>query len=238
MDRLKLLAGPMALLFASVSLLPGQLHDQFMVDATRQLAPPARGRGPFPGSATPGHSADLPIRLDLLIPTGELKPDGTVLIDFRITNIGSELITLPVSIDQGSFLPQPPDTDFTLDILTLWLTSDAIRDEYLEVKGLDGQVHRLKTESPATSAELYGHSDDPQNFRALAPNQSIIVHASSRVVLQPGTHSLTAHAELAREFIGSNNTSRPSRHATTRLIGTGDSEPQTKTLSTARPTAR
>ena len=144
------------------------------------------------------------------------------------------LLTWPNStrawIDQERFLPQPPDTDFTMDVLTLWLTSDAIRDEYLDVKGMDGQVHRLKTESPTTSAELYGRSDDPQTFHA-APNQSLVVHASSRVALQAGTHSLTAHAELAREFIGSNSTSPPSRHETATLIGTADSESQTKMLS-------
>jgi hypothetical protein len=239
-DRLKLFAGLMALLFASVSLLSGQLRDQVTVDATRQLAPPMRGRGPFPGSATPGHSADLPIRLDLVIPTGELTPDGTVLIDFRITNIGSELITLPVSIDQGSFLPQPPDTDFTLDILTLWLTGpEAIKEEYLAGYLGDPKYGRLyKSESPLTSAELYGRSDNPQSFHALAPNQSLVVHASSRVGLKAGIHLLTAHAELAREFIGSNNTSPPSRHQTGKLIGTADSESQRKMLSTASPTAR
>jgi hypothetical protein len=169
-DRLKLFAGLMALLFASVSLLSGQLRDQVTVDATRQLAPPMRGRGPFPGSTTPGHSADLPIRLDLLIPTGELTPDGTVLIDFRITNIGSELITLPVSIDQGSFLPQPPDTDFTLDILTLWLTSDAISDE-LELKGPDGQVNRLKSwASPSHLEVTYDGRAANLEFQAVKSN--------------------------------------------------------------------
>jgi len=70
------------------------------VDATQQLALPKGGRGAFPGSTTPGQTADFPIRLDLLIPTGELKPDGTVLIDFRITNIGNKAITLPISIRQ------------------------------------------------------------------------------------------------------------------------------------------
>jgi hypothetical protein len=211
-------------------------QDQFTVDATRQPSPPLRGRGPFPGSATAGHSAGLPIRLDLLTTNGELKADGTIPIDFRITNAGSELINLPVSVYEGSFLPQPPDTDFTLDILTLWLTSDAISDE-LELKGPDGQVNRLKTASPTTSAELYGRSDDPHTFYALAPGQSIIVHASSRAALQPGTHSLTAHAELAREFIGSNKTSPPSRHVTGKLIGTADAAPQTRILSRAMSAA-
>lgn len=236
MERAKILASLMALVVTVI--VAGRAQEQFSVDATRQPLPPTRGRGPFPGSATAGHSRDLPVRLDLLIPTGELRSDGTLLVNFRITNIGNEPIALPVSIDQGSFLPQPPITEFTMDVLTLWLTSDAIRDEYLEVKGREGQVRRLKTESPTTSAELYGRSDDAQTFHALPPNQSIIVHASSRVAVQEGSHSVTAHAELAREFIGSNNTSPPSRHQTGKLIGTADSESQRKMLSTAKPQNR
>jgi hypothetical protein len=151
-ERAKILASLMALVVTVI--VAGRAQEQFSVDATRQPLPPTRGRGPFPGSATAGHSRDLPVRLDLLIPTGELRSDGTLLVNFRITNIGNEPISLPVSIDQGRFLPQPPITEFTMDVLTLWLTSDAIRDEYLEVKGLDGQVRRLKTESPTTSATI------------------------------------------------------------------------------------
>jgi hypothetical protein len=235
--RLKFLVSLIAL-SCLVAVVVGSAQDQLTVDATGQVSPPARGRGPFPGSATPGHSTGLPIRLDLLVPTGELTPQGTALIDFRITNIGSEPITLPISIRQGSLLPKPPNTEYTMDWLTLWFTSDAITDEYLDLKGLDGQIHRLKTESPATSAELYGRSDDPQTFYSLAPNKSIVVHASSRVPLKSGTHSLTGHAELTRESILLNSNPPDTVNVTSKLLGTADSEPITKTLSEALPNSR
>jgi hypothetical protein len=74
---------------------------QLAINATKQPSPPLRSRGPFPGSATPGHSAALPIRLDLLVPTDRLRPDGTALVDFIITNVGTEPITLPSSADQN-----------------------------------------------------------------------------------------------------------------------------------------
>jgi hypothetical protein len=207
-------------------------QDELTVDATQQLAPPARARGPFPGSSSPGHSSGLPIRLDLALPSGDLTAEGTALTDFRLTNIGSGVIALPIAIHQGSLLPKPPNTEYTVDWLTLWLTSDAI-DEYVEITSLDGQVHRLKTESPTTSAELYGRSDDPQTFYALAPGKSIVVHASSRVRLKSGSHSLTAHAELVRESISVNGITPDTVSAWSQLLGTADSETRTKRLSTS-----
>ena len=237
MYRLKFLVSLIALSCVG-AVIVGSAQDQLTVDATRQLSPPARGRGPFPGSATPGHSTGLPIRLDLLVSTGELTPQGTALIDFTITNIGPEPLTLPYSIQQGGLLPKPPNTEYTMDWLTLWLTSDAITDDYIDVKGLDGQVHRLMTESPGTSAELYGRSDDPQTFYSLAPNKSIVVHASSRVLLKLGFHSLTAHAELTRESIRLINNPPETVNVTSELLGTADSEPIARTLSSARPSSR
>jgi hypothetical protein len=211
MDRWKLLVVLVALLCRGVVLV-GSAQDQLTIDATKQPSPPARGRGPFPGSTTPGHSAGLPIRLELLIPTGELRPDGTVLVDFMITNVGAEPMTLPSSVDQNMERTA---------ILTLWLTSDAIKDQYLK----DIKSGRLvKFEIVGTSAELYGRSNDPQTFHVLAPNETIRVHASSRVGLQPGIHSLTAHAELTNGA-----SERP---------GTADSDAVTKTLSTTSSTSR
>jgi len=57
------------------------------------------------------------------------------------------------------------------------------------------------------------------------------VHASSRIRLQPGSHTLTAHAELIH-FIVRNSTS------SSEVVGTADSEAVTTTLSTTNPTAR
>lgn len=235
MNRLKLLSGLMVLLFAREVLLLARPEDRFTVDATHQLAPPKRGRGPFPGSVTPGHSTDFPVRIDLLLPTGEVRPDGTVLVDFRITNIGDEPITLPISIRQGNLPPNEPEVGYTVDVLTLWLTGpEAIKEEYLAGYLGDPKYGRLyKSESPETSVELYGRSDDPQSFQVLPPKQSIMVHASSRVGLKTGTHSLTAHAELLRESIGLDTISPRSStvHATSKILGTADSKPQKRMLS-------
>jgi hypothetical protein len=188
---------------------------QLTIDATKQPSPPLRAHGPFPGSSTPGHSAALPIRIELLIPTGKLRSDGTILVDFIITNVGTEAITLPWSTDQNLG---------GTEILTLWITSDAVKDAFVD----------LKTGRPLkwlgvveTSTELYSRTDDTKSVHVLAPNETIRVHASSRVGLRPGTDLLVAHAELLRLSQG-----------TSGLIGTADSEAVTKTLSPEIPTAR
>jgi hypothetical protein len=197
MNRLMLLVTLFALLSPGWAQVTATQY-QLTIDATKQPSPPARGRGPWPGSSSPGHSADLPIQIDLLVPTGELRPDGIVLgttpVDFVITNIGTKPITLPISVNH-----RVPATS----VLTLYLTSDAIADRDFQ----------------STSAELRGDIDDPQSFYVLSPHQSILVHASSRVRLQGGTHSLTAHAELLRLS-----------HGSSELVGTADSHAIRKLL--------
>lgn len=214
MHRLKLLLS-MAVLLSPGLILVGLAQDLLIIDASKQPAPPARGRGPFPASNSPGHSARLPIRLELRISNGTLQPDGTALVDFVITNIGSETIAVPSSLDGNA-----PSSD----ILTLWLTSDAVDDAYFKDTATGRAV---KIETVSTSAELYGRRNDPRTFLFVAPNQSVKVHTSSRVQLQPGTHTATAHAELmhlVRDSSGSGSS---------KLVGTADSEAVTMTLSPA-----
>jgi hypothetical protein len=212
MHRLKLLSS-VAMLLSPGLILVGPPQNLLEIDASKQPAPPARGRGSFPGSNNPGHSASLPIRLELQMSNGQLRPDGTVLADFVITNIGTETITVPSSLDGNG-----PSSD----ILTLWLTSDAVNDAYAK----DTSTGRaFKIEIVPTSAELYGRRNDPHSFLLVAPNQSVKVHTSSRVQLQPGKHTATAHAELLHIVRDSSGSSE--------LAGTADSEAVTITLSPA-----
>ena len=217
MNRLHSIVALFPVLFLC-AVLVGTAQNQFTIDATRLPETPPRGRGPFPGSATPGHSANLPIRVDLLFPTGALRPDGTTLVDFVITNVGTEPIMLPSAVNQNF-----ARTIRTV-VLTLWLTSDATKDRHFrDVKS----GHLVKIESVGTSAQLYGRSDDPQSFQELAPNEKMRVHASSRVQLNSGTHSFTGHAELLQVLNG-----------TSERIGTADAEVVMATLSTPSPTDR
>jgi hypothetical protein len=212
--RLKLLL-PLAVLLSPGLILVGLAQNQLTIDASKQPSGPARGRGPFPGSSSPGHSAHLPIRLELRIPNGPLQPDGTTLVDFVITNVGTETIAVPSSLEENG-----PSSD----ILTLWFTSDAIKDGYFK-DCASGQL--VKVEIVPTSAELYGRRNDPQSFILVAPNQSVKVHASSRVELQPGTHTATAHAELLHIVVRDSSGSSD-------IVGTADSETVTTTLSTPK----
>lgn len=169
---------------------------------------------------SPGHSTHLPIRLELRIPSGPLQPDGTSLVDFLITNIGDDVILLPSSIKQGD----GPSSY----VLTLWLTSDAVKDAYF--KGT-ASGRPVKIEIVSTSAEIYARSNVPNSFLFLGPNQIMKVHASSRVQLQPGTHTASAHAELLRLVAHDSSIS-------SEVVGTADSETVTTTLTATGPTAR
>jgi hypothetical protein len=152
----------------------------------------------------------------LRISNRPLQPDGITLVDFVITNVGIETIAIPSSLDGNG-----PSSD----ILTLWFTSDAVNDEYFKDTASGRPV---KIEIVPTSAELYGRSNDPHSFLLVAPNQSVRVHASSRVQLQPGTHTAIAHAELLHILVRDSS-------ASSELLGTAYSEAVTTTLSTANP---
>jgi uncharacterized protein YigA (DUF484 family) len=149
-----------------------------------------------------------------------LGPDGALLVDFVITNIGTEPIRLPTSVNRN--------LEHQTAVLTLWLTSDAIKDEYLR-DTTSGRV--VKIEIVGTSAELQGNGDDPHSFFQVAPNKTVRVRASSRVRLQPGSQTLTAHAELIHLITRDSS-------SYSEVVGTADSEPVTKALSTADPSSR
>jgi hypothetical protein len=215
MQRLNLLLA-LAALLSPGAISAALAQDVLTLDATKQTMRPPRGRGPFPGSATPGHSDGFPIRLELQFST----PDkGSALLDFIMTNIGTEPIKLPCSVSPFQTLSSAdvPDSDIGgTSILTLWITSDAIIDEYIK----DLQTGQLfKSSIVGISGELDGGTRDPRSFCVLAPSRSLKVHAQPGVALKAGTHSFTAHALLELNS-----------HGTSKLEGTADSEPITETL--------
>lgn len=137
-----------------------------------------------------------------------------------ITNVGTDPITLPASVDQNME---------RTDVLTLWLTSDAITSDAIKDAYLidQGTGRLVKIEAIGTSAELYGRSGDPRTFHVLIPNETIRVRASSRVSLNPGIASLTGHAELLRVLQGRSD-----------LMGNSDAEPVTNRFYALPPNKR
>src|SRR2546429_318827 len=144
LDRLKLLV-PLVVLLSPGLILVGLAQDQLTIDASKQPSPPARGRGPFPSSVSPGNSTHLPIRLELRIPSGPLQPDGTTLVDFVITNIGDDVILLPSSIKESD--------GPSAYLLTLWFTSDAVKDAYFKDKASEVN-HKVKRYADGPSLSL------------------------------------------------------------------------------------
>jgi hypothetical protein len=212
MKRFNLLLAAGAIL-GSGAFLWGLAQEPGTIDATAQRQRPPRGRGPFPGSASAGHSAGFPIRLELLIPSSRLQPDGITTVDFVITNIGTESVKVPSAVVLFDSAPR--------ESLTLWLTSDWIKKQYLRDQRTG---HLVEIGIVWISAELDG-GDDPKSFSSLAPSTSIRVHASSPP-FNAGAYSFTAHAELTRISNG-----------TAQLLGTADSEAVTAKLLAANPTS-
>jgi hypothetical protein len=157
---------PAASAFAGSS----ETQIQATIDATRGIPSARRGMGPFPNSELSHKPSAFPVRLDLLIPSGQLRQDDTSLFDFVLTNVSSHSIRLPVSVDARSKHTH---------MLTLYMTST------------DGH---LRGDIPPC-AELFGQADNPATFMHLLPGRSVVVHASSRFVVPIGHLSLVGHAE-------------------------------------------
>ena len=138
------------------------------------------------------------------------------MIDFIITNIGAEPIKLPCSVDGNVSSPRT--------ILTLYLTSDAI--EYGHFQSGDPILPWQPT-----SAEVYAQNGDPKTFYLLAPGKAIRVHASARLQVKPGTHSLTGHAEFDTEVVSSSGLGAE-------VLGTAEAIPIEKTCSAPDPGTR
>ena len=146
-----------------------------------------------------------------MIAARPLEQNSTALLDFVITNIGTEPLTLPVALGQS--------TSPTY-VLTLYLTSDTIETGHFN----NGE--RMFPIQP-TSAELYGESDDPKTFFLLPTGKSIRVHASTRLPLKLGAHSLAAHAELLALSEGRS-----------KVLGTAESVPVSVRFSASNPAAQ
>jgi hypothetical protein len=215
MQALKLILMVTVLLSPEVAVTKEQ--PTFTIDATKQTMRPPRGRGPFPGSATPGHSAGFPIRLEMEFPTTKVASQRSVLIDFILTNLAPDPVKLPCS----AVLIPNPNIEGT-SILNLWITSDAIIDQYFK------DIHTgqpVKSSIVGISAELDGQTDDPETFCVLDPGGSLKVHAQAGVILKMGAYSFTAHAELTSNSTG------------IRRPETADSHTIRKTLSIASTTS-
>jgi hypothetical protein len=219
MQRLNLLV-VLAALLSSGAILAGLAQDVSTLDATKQMMRPPRGRGPFPASTTPGHSGGFPIRLQLqFASTSDVPLQGPVLVDFIMTNVGAEPIKLPCSVALFQTLSSSDVSDLDIggtSILTLWITSDAVLDQYIK----DVRTGQLfKSSIVGISAELDGGTRDPGSFCILAPSNSLKVHAQAGATLKAGTHSFTGHVLLELNSRG-----------TSKLQGSADSEPIMKTL--------
>ena len=188
--------------------------QQHVIDASHQPAGPARGRGPFPASDKESHSAGFPIRLAVEVPSGGLRQDGSVLIDFILTNVGSSPISLPSSVNQNATHTA---------VLTLYVTSDGMEPSYF--------VNGARILLTPTCAELLMESNDPDTSFILAPNESIRVHTSSRWRFRSGVQTVTGHAELLK-LVEDGRGGLSSEE-----IGTADSDPVRKVLSSSN-TAR
>lgn len=155
---------------------------QLVVDATI----PARGllRNP-----TAGRSGSIGRKLPLLVVLGPEGPvpdkNGMPGVVFTLTNTAKTEMTLPISLHPRDLEPSDPSTSYTVEVLSLYVTSD---------KGQDS--------TPSGRIDLYGSTSSPATLAKLGPGESIRV--LTRLSLPP-EEILVGHAVLDHQTVRTSN---------------------------------
>lgn len=159
---------------------------QLTVDATGPIRD--RSRPPAGGSAG-SIGRKLQLRVALERSDAPQDESGRSLVEFVLTNSGSDLLTLPTSPNPGDLEPEDPNVTYTLSHMSLYVTSDRAEGSVL---------------LPGTN--LYGNRGMPGTLVTLSPGETMKVLA--RVSLGPSPHLATpdarvfvAHATLANETV-------------------------------------
>lgn len=150
------LVGCRLLLFGLLGvLLSLPASGQLEVDAT----------GPIPGrvrTPTAGRSGSLGRKLALQVvmeTTGSPPNDSQMTtVRFTLTNTSKTVLTLPISPHPRDLEPSDPSTSYSIEVLSLYVTSGKKQDSMLRGR-----------------ADLYGRHTSPESFVKLAPGESLRV---------------------------------------------------------------
>lgn len=164
---------------------PVTATGQRVIDATR---PPPQGRfGPQSGHFS-GTGYRLPVRVDVAVRRDPADRQGRVIVEFTLTNSGTQDQTLPVSPNPRAFEPGNPAIAYSVTHLALYITSDRAGETIV-----------------AGGANLYGSQAKQQSLVKLAPGESIHVLAKEALRFPPpaarGPTLFTGHAMLNVETI-------------------------------------
>ncbi len=168
-----------------VALLPLAAFGQLAVDATVPIRERLR-------SATTGTSGSIgrKLAIQVAIETTRTSPNdsGMTELDFILTNTGKTVLTLPISPHPRDLEPTDPKTDYTVEVLRLYVTSD-------KRQGL----------ALSKTTDLYGSRMSPETLVKLAPGESIRVLTILVLPRDPHTseagETFVAHAVLDSETI-------------------------------------
>lgn len=173
-----------AILFGCISLSMGQL----VVNATAPYS--ELRRQPSSGSAS-SIGRSLPVQVEVEINPERQNGAGMMEVDFVLRNNGEKPILLPVSPNPSELEPSDPDLVYTMQVLTLRLSSST--DLRAELKG---------------GATLFGNANYPGTMLTLAPGQFLRVRSLVAVPSRSTKGSaanFTASVDLEKETIRTTN---------------------------------
>lgn len=163
--------------------------SQLTIDATGPLR--ERKREPTTSSGG-GVGRKLPVHVGIATIEAAQDDKGMTEVQFTLTNSGKAALEIPISPHPGDFEPQHSNTAYSVEVLSLYVTSDS-------GKGVNRHEAML-----AGGAHLYGSDAVPGSLVLLGPGESINV--LTRVALpldsnEGSTTILVAHISLSNEKV-------------------------------------
>ena len=163
---------------------------QLIVDVTG----PVRERQRNPTFGSGGSSGRrLPLHVTFEVQDSQ-DPQGRAYVDFTLTNTSGNNLALPISPHPGDFEPKDAKATYTVQHLTLYLTSET------------GPKAQKRSIILPGGAHLYGQSEFPETLTILKPGESVkfltcvaVPHHSVASDLKP--IALVAYAWLYQETI-------------------------------------
>jgi hypothetical protein len=129
---------------------------QLTVDAT---GPARRAKREATTGTGGGVGRKLPLRVSIAVPNPSPEADGRTVVEFTLTNLGKEPLTIPVCPHPGDLEPADPQVNYTLTDLAL----------------LVNFTEKGKMRIPLGGASLYGSPEFPETLASLRPGESIRV---------------------------------------------------------------
>jgi hypothetical protein len=165
--------------------------------------PPMASRGPLPNSAT-GYTGNFPIGIELVPDLSTRQRDGTITVEYRLTNLGRQSLQMPIKTNQRLMTDLNGKKSVTVTIITLYVSSPNGASPLVTLNQQPNPPALTNNTLPVLEGQvfLYARKGFNQSWCSLAPGSTMRVIAKAKVPDGLSNIQMQGHAELLEEHFG------------------------------------